>query len=257
VPRVLIALLLAAALLAGCDDQAADPPPSSSAGPQDSGTERPSPRGTAKGWVVPNVVGAKLGPATRALRDQGFKLDLVRRSACPRGVVIGQRPTGRARRGSIVRLVVLDPVTGTCAISPATGPAKQLVSWAQREGAAPEFSGSVDLLLGNSVVQTSEDPLDRATWEMCAAYAERDCLSPLTEVADRSFATMRSTPPGSTSCPDRVEPLPRHLVATFFDSVTMVATTDEDDSCMDVLALQVWVDAQERIKAVNLLLGSP
>jgi hypothetical protein len=206
---------------------------------------------------VPNVVGAMLGPATLALREQGFKLDVVRRSACPRGVVIAQRPTGRARRGSIIRLVVLDPATGSCAMSPATGPSQQLVNWAQGEGAAPEFAGSVDLLLGNTLVQTSEDPLDRSTWEMCEAYAERDCLSPLTEVADRSFAIMRSTPPGATSCPDRVEPLPKHLVATFFDSVTLVATTDEDDTCAVALALQVWVDAQDRIKAVNLLLGSP
>jgi hypothetical protein len=39
--------------------------------------------------------------------------------------------------------------------------------------------------------------------------------------------------------------------------VTLVATTDQNDACMSVLALQVWVDDDERIEAVNLLLGSP
>jgi len=77
--------------------------------------------------------------------------------------VIGQRPTGRAPRGSTVRLVVLDPATASCAMSPAMGPAQQLVSWSAGEGAAPAFANSVDLLLGNSPVHTLDDPLDLAT----------------------------------------------------------------------------------------------
>lgn len=256
VSRALIALVLAAALFAGCDDPTADPPPRSGAEPKASGTERPPPRRTSQGWVVPNVVGAMRGPATRTLREQGFELEVVRRNACPPGVVVAQRPTGRAPRGSTVRLVILDPATASCAMSPATGPAQALVSWAQGEGAAPEFARSVHLLLGNSVIQTLADPLDRAGWEMCEPYAERDCLSPLTEVAGRRFA-VRTAPPGATFCPDRLERLPGQLVASFFESVTLVARRGRNDACMEALALQVWVDAEDRIKAVNLLLGSP
>jgi len=48
-------------------------------------------------------------------------------------------------------------------MSPAMGPAQQLVSWSAGEGAAPAFANSVDLLLGNSPVHTLDDPLDLAT----------------------------------------------------------------------------------------------
>lgn len=252
VPRALIAFLLTACLLTGCDDKGATP--STRPGPQSS-TESPPPRRTAKGWVVPNVVGVMRAAATRTLRQQGFKAEVVRRNACPPGVVVAQRPTGRAPRGTTVRLVVLDSATGSCAMSPATGPAQQLISWAQGEGDAPEFADRVDLRIGNSAAQTLDDPLDRESWEsLCEGGAEVVCLSPLTIGMDRQFAVR--TVPGIGHCLDIYEPLPTRLIDQIWRSVALVAT-DANASCLDALALQVWVDVDDRIKTVNLLLGSP
>lgn len=253
-PRTLIAFAVAAVVLAGCREQAPDPTPSTSL--QTSSTEKPAPSRSSERVVVPRVVGSMQRPATRMLRDGGFALEVVRRNACPAGVVVAQRPTGRAPRGSTVRLVVLDPVTMSCARSPAIAPAQQLVSWAQGGEAAPEFADTVDLLLGNGPVLTLTAPLDRDAWGMCEPYAERDCLNPLMIKQGLRFG-VRTVPPGATYCPDRVQALPTRLVERVWSSTTLVAKLAEDDACMATAALQVWVDDDNRIEAVNLLLGSP
>lgn len=252
--RALLASLLTACLLTGCEGKASGQP--RNPGPQSS-TGSPSPGATPEGRPVSNFVGTMGGPAIRALRQAGYKTEVVRRNACPAGVVVAQRPTGRLPRGGTVRLVVLDPATMSCAMSPAIGPAQQLVSWGKGAGDPPEFADSVDLLLGNSFVQTLDDPLDPESWEMCEAYAERSCpLSPLTAMGDRRFA-VRTAPPGATFCPDRLGRLAKPLVATFWRSTTLVAKLSALDACMAVTALQVWVDDEGRIETVNLLLGSP
>ena len=207
-------------------------------------------------WV-PDMVGSRLREVRRTLEQQGLEIDVRDRPMCPPGVVVRQEPVAGTKvdPAATVLLVVSDSTTLSCAVSQAPESALALRDWAAGQGPVPSLADEVHVMQGNRVALTlsaaeAEDP---ARWTMPAGYAERIALNVITDLLSKGPPLRESALP-PFGCLDHGA-LADGLVRRLWQSWSLV--TPEGDSCMQLAAVQVWVDDEGRITDVNLLMGSP
>lgn len=157
--------------------------------------------------------------------------------------------------GSTVTLVVSDSVTLDCASPRAIESALALRDWARGDGPPPAFADEVRVRQGNAVALTltAADADDPANWTTPPGYAERIELNVLTDVLSKKGRLRESVVPPFGCLAHG--PLGDDLVRRLWQSWSLV--TPQGDSCMQLAAVQVWVDDERRITDVNLLMGSP
>ncbi|SFA86170.1 PASTA domain-containing protein [Nocardioides alpinus] len=249
-------LAAAALLLAGCSGAAADREPREPA---------PAPvedvDGGVDGGVValPVLVGSPVRQVRRSLVDQGLLVAVQHRASCAPGVVLEQYPPAGAELpvGSTVRLVVsVHPPTASCIRPQAPEPARDLQRWALGDGEPPAFADRVRLWVANQPrrMLTRAQAARRSSWILDEPYAERRDARILESLAASS---MRGTRVPPLWCVGRRPAPSPDLLRRLPWSWTLLTRRAEVRACMDVVAVQVWVDDARRITDVNLLMGSP
>lgn len=128
-----------------------------------------------------------------------------------------------------------------------------------RGGAAPRFAEQVDVLFGDAHQRylTADQAADRTSWDLCPRWMSAPCemsnLSPVHVINHEDDRIVRTHLPPESSCFRSTGELPGYL-----SQLAMVRLDQpEAASCRDTWAVQVWVDQDDAITAVNLLLGSP
>lgn len=255
-----LAGLVAALVLTGCaspSDETPSEPPSASPTAPSSPTPTTTPRAQRR-WVI-DAVGVHVRDVREWYAEQGVEVavEVVRDCRLLRGVVIAQDPAPRTRIAvgdSITVTVGQAPFDEDCVPPPARPAARAFYSWSLGQRAAPEFAPRVRVLQGNEEVRVLDaaEAAQRASW-MLPPYAERVETNLLDWMADEPL--LQHSTSLSPYCLVRTEPLPGDLVDRLWWS--SVLNTTSADSCMDMGAVQVWVDGQGRIDAVNHLSGAP
>lgn len=221
------------------------------------------PRRRTRPVTVPDLTAVELRSAREWLTGDGLtvRADVVRDCRLLQGIVAAQepRPGTRLPRGSEVTLTFgRRPATADCARTPAPQARRAFLGWATGRGAAPAFAPHVRLLQGNRQVArlTAAVARDRTSWRLPAGYAELAALDLLAWLDSMDNQHLLQPSRGlSAYCLQRVAPLPPDLVDRLGWSAALI--TSSADACLEVAAVQVWVDDAGRISAVGFLSGSP
>lgn len=269
--RWIAASIVTALLVTGCttEEKAKEPaaePPAQSQSPEPttpSPTSSPAASPTKipredRRWI-PHFVAADLRNVREAVAEEGLQLEVEVLRDCQLipGLVLDQDPAPRTKVavGDTVTVTVgRHPAAADCVSPPARPVARALDEWARGTGPAPAFAPEVRLLVGN--VQTGSftaaEALSRSSWQ----------LPPYAEMSDQNLLDWMADVPllqhswGLTPyCLVHTEPLAAERVERLWWSAVLL--TSSADSCMDVGAVQVWVDDEDRIEAVNFLSGAP
>jgi hypothetical protein len=252
-------LAIASLLLAGCSAATTSTP-----APSQDPTSEPTTQVTVTGApqrpvVVGVLVGARLTEVRAALEQKGMRVDVRRRALCTPGVVLHQKPGPRTEvaPGSTVRLVVSQyPPAASCIAPPAREAARALQRWALGDGPVPAFADRVRLLVANHPRRTltPAEAAGRSSWVLDLAYAERSDVRILDALAESPMVAARVPP---FWCVGRGRAPSEDLLRRLPWSWTLTTRVDDTTACLQVAAVQVWVDDRRRITDVNLLLGSP
>lgn len=221
--------------------------------------------GSGTSVSVPEVTTLSLGEARATLGRAGLAVREERVGGVPLGCwrdyyVVAQNPppdTDAAPGTPVVLTTRLLP----CDRDPSDplGVGAAFVSWARGDGDAPPFADEVGLYVGNQRVATAsgadlaDDP---ASWQVrLEGYAQRDGeLSARQAVAEAAAGLVTGLDPHQGPfCPDSAPPPPEDTGGLWAQTIE----TAEPASCADALQVQLWVDGDDRVVAVNLLLGSP
>jgi hypothetical protein len=198
------------------------------------------------------VVGRHERDAVALLSGLGLETEIEWRAGCATDVVVAQSPGPRrvTRSGTVTLTVETGGSGRECDPRPAREQAHALLDWARGEAAPPSFADDVELLIGNQTVEPRLDrPLDRRSWELCE-HGE-GCASPLTKLAAMTRPAVVRVMTGR--CPDSYVLLRHELASTLGRSVTVVDERARR-GCRTVVGVQVWVDGEGRINAVNWIL---
>ncbi|GAA5106885.1 hypothetical protein GCM10023339_04320 [Alloalcanivorax gelatiniphagus] len=256
----LASLLLLAACTGSVDPRPSGPAPAATSSDAAPATGEPDLVVDADGQPVRLgvLVGSRLRDVREALAEWGLRVEVLRRPLCVPGVVLAQDPApgSEAARGSTVKVVVsTHPPAASCIAPTASAAAHDLRAWARGEGPAPGLADHVRLWVANrpAATLTRDQALRRSSWVLDVAYAERTDVRILAELA-RPVEGARVPPlwclgRGRAPAPGLLRRLPW--------SWTLVTRDAAQRACMDVAAVQVWVDDGRRITDVNVLLGSP
>jgi hypothetical protein len=205
------------------------------------------------------LVGTPLREVRRHLVGLGLQVAVDRRALCAPGVVLEQDPPAgtEVATDSTVHLVVSTyPPAASCIAPPAPASARDLQRWAGGHGHAPRFADRVRLWVANqpSTVLTRARAVQRSSWVLDVDYAERSDVRILEALAASPMDGTRVPPLG---CVGRGPSPSSDLLRRLPWSWTLVTRDSEVRACMDVVAVQVWVDDARRITDVNILMGSP
>lgn len=210
--------------------------------------------------TVPLAVGGSVSDVRRLLVGTGLRPRVVsRRPLCVPGVVLAQDPPAgtRVATGAEVGVVVSRmPAAATCIVPPAPPAAEALRAWARGTAPAPAFAPDVTVWVANRVAArlVGAAASRRESWVLDVAYAEQVQVRVLDALAGTGM-TGRRVPP--VSCVVRDRPTPARLLGRLPWSWTLATAPGRVRSCLDVVAVQVWVDDQRRITDVGFLSGSP
>ena len=271
--RPTLAILSSLLLLSACSDTSAPttqptPKPSKSASQTTTPSTTPTKPPRPKTATVPLVVGKSIRDAKATLAAKGFKTKVraIEYSACIRPRVLKQDPPRGWRRdvGTRVRIDISGKGMGPCGLHlPEAEPAldaagRAFVAFAR--GGDPDehlLANTVDLYLGGTLLHSI--PPQRAVHRLSYGwlcpnygyYSARTC--PFSAV--RAIATfpgpmaVTGEPPG-TPCGGG-----RFLHGRFERTVTL--TPDEGRSCVDYFAVELALDEDGRLEAVNLVWSEP
>lgn len=219
---------------------------------------------------VPAVTSLSLGEARATVGRAGLSARQERVGGVPLGCwrdyyVVAQNPppdTDAAPGTPVVLTTRLLP----CDRDPTDplGVGAAFVSWARGDGEAPSFADEVGLYVGNQRVATASGndlATDPAAWQVrLEGYAQRDGELSARQAVAEAAASGRVTglvtgldPHQGASCPDSAPPPPEDTGGLWAQTIE----TAEPASCAESLQVQLWVDGDDRVAAVNLLLGSP
>lgn len=133
--------------------------------------------------------------------------------------------------------------------------ARQFVTWARGDGEPPAFATSVDLLYRNRMMSelSGTEATERDLWLGCSKADSLPCVprtaNPLWVIADYKGPVVQ-TPERAVMCVSH-DPLPPPLdTAAATDLVRL--DQPEARNCHDAWAVELWIDADGRIYAVNL-----
>lgn len=263
--RVTVLAVVTCLALLGCSDDGgaerlpAPSAPSAPSAPEPSVTAT-SPAKRGRPVMVPDLTAVEFRSAREWLMGDGLTVrpDVVRDCRLLQGIVVAQapRPGTRLSRGSEVTLTFgRRPAAADCVRPPAPPLRRAFLAWATGRGAAPDFAPHVRLLQGNHQVArlTAARARDRDAWWLPAGYAELAELNLLDWMDDQVL--LQPSRGLSAYCLQRVTPLPPDLVERLRWSAALL--TASADACLQVAAVQVWVDDHARISAVGFLSGSP
>lgn len=262
--RLGVAAAVAALLLTGCtsasDETASEGPsvsPTAPASPDSPTSSATTPKPQRR-WVL-DAVGVHVRTVREWSAEEGVEVaeEVVRDCRLLRGVVIAQDPAPRTRIAvgdTIAVTVGRAPVDEDCAPPPARPAARAFYSWSLGERGAPAFAPRVRVLQGNEEVRVLDAAAaaQRDSW-LLPPYAERVETNLLDWMADEPL--LQHSTSLSPYCLVRLQALPDDLVDRLWWSG--VLNTTSADACMDMGAVQVWVDGRGRIDAVNHLNGAP
>jgi hypothetical protein len=257
VPETLrtIATLLVSFGLVACSGAGGDDTPPPTAGLEPTTAPTASESVTRPGHTIARrlvaVVGAHEKDAIELLSGLGVETEIDWRTGCATDVVVAQSPGPRqvTRSGAITLVVETGGEAGECDPRPARDQARALLAWAREEAAPPSFADDVELLIANKSFERLETPLDRRSWELCE-HGD-GCASALTELDAMTRPAVVAVMTGP--CPDTYVLLRHDLASTLGRSATVVDKRDRS-GCRDVVGVQVWVDGEGRISAVNWML---
>lgn len=255
--------LLGCLVAVGCSAASSDTEPRASATPTE--TTAPAPSRALDRDVdgrpvpLPVLVGSPLEDVRRWLADQGLLVAVQYRPLCAPGVVLDQYPRAGAELPvrSTVRLVAtVDPPAATCIRPPAPVLARDLERWARGAGPAPAFADRIRLWVANQPksVLTRAQAVRKSSWTIDEPYAERRDVRILESLAASPMEGVRVPPFWCVGRGTAPEP---NLLRRLPWSWTLLTRQPDVRACMDVVAVQVWVDAARRITDVNILMGSP
>jgi hypothetical protein len=265
--------ILSLLLVSACSDTTAPPAqhtpePSTSASPTPTPTPTPHTTPRPKTATVPLVVGKSVAAAKAALAAKGFKVNVraVEHSACVKPRVLKQDPPRGSRReeGSMVRLDVSKHGMGPCGLNlPPAEPAldaagRVFVDFAR--GGEPDLhllDNDVALYLGGTLLHSI--PPQRAVHRLSYGwlcpnygyYSARIC--PFSAV--RAIATFPGPMAVTGQAPGTACGGGRFLHGRFSRTVTL--TPDEGRSCVDYFAVELALDVDGRLEAVNLVWSEP
>lgn len=150
--------------------------------------------------------------------------------------------------------------------APATSPtdrrvdaASEFVAWARGEGEAPAFADRVRLLDdGGAPFGTStwiEEPTERWFWSMCSGVTPGDCGIDPTYVIEHHEGKVVPAR-GRALCVEGTGDLPSYLADAAEEDLVRLAEP-EPASCREDLPVELWINADGEIYAVNLAAVDP
>ncbi|WP_343909206.1 PASTA domain-containing protein [Nocardioides aquiterrae] len=214
--------------------------------------------------AVPSLEGRPAAEARATLRDAGLRVDVrqVRGTACrPRGIVLDQRPRAGVERpvGARVVIEVNGGGRGRCGPDPhpswLSRVADLFVAFARGARDGPPAEPPVTLYLGGQRQRVLEggELADRARWRLCPAagtYAARTCPFSAIDLLGRYAGPLAYTSvPPRHPCVDAT-PLPG-------GPRRITITPAEPQDCVGYWAVQLQVDDDARVVAVNLVWAEP
>lgn len=226
---------------------------------------------------VPDLDGLTQARATRKVTRRGLEAAVRARPRCaPRGTVLGQSAYTDIPVGSPVTLTVAAR-SARCTGAPVRA-ARALQAFALGESSQPPVADRVELFLGSAYIRTitAARARDQHAWDLCpvSGYAEatcpfsalrvlrehRDSPEPGVEPADRGAVRLdRTFVPRPSACTTILDPTPTRWRARsrWWNTVTIQPADGSVSSCMSYFSIQVVSDSAGRIRAVNLLSGTP
>ncbi|MDR7253433.1 hypothetical protein J2X46_002418 [Nocardioides sp. BE266] len=210
--------------------------------------------------TIPDLTAVEFRSAREFLEGDGLtvRADVVHDCRLSKGLVVAQQPapgTRLARGGEVVLTFGRTPSAASCVPRPAPPLARAFLAWAKGEGGPPAFAPHVRLLQGGRQVArlTAAEAGDRGAWRLPAGYAELAAINLL----DWMDAEVLLQPSRGLSayCLVRAAPIPPDLVDRLWWSSALLSASA--DACLQMGAVQVWVDDRDRISAVGFLIGSP
>lgn len=150
--------------------------------------------------------------------------------------------------------------------APATSPtdrrveaASEFVAWVRGEGDAPAFADRVRLLDdGGAPFGTStwiEEPTERWFWSMCSGVTPGDCGIDPTYVIEHHEGKVVPAR-GRALCVEGTGDLPSYLADAAEEDLVRLAEP-EPASCREDLPVELWINADGEIYAVNLAAIDP
>lgn len=263
--RVAVVLLACSFALAGCSGGGTGTPDREPATrtPQTEGgspAADPQPSGQGRPVLLPDLTAVEFRAARERLETDGVS---VRANVLPdchllKGVIVAQQPPAgtKVRPGGTVTLTFGRRPPGTdCPPRLARLATRAFLDWATGDAGAPAFAPRVRMLQGNR--QVAVLPAARASsreeWRLPAGYAELTALNLLDWMDDQVL--LQPSRGLSPNCLERAVVLAPELVDRLWWSSAL--HTASADACMQMAAVQVWVDDATRITAVDFLIGSP
>ncbi len=225
--------------------------------------------GSGTSISVPLVTSLPLSEATSTLSRAGLAVREERVGGVPLGCwrdyyVLAQNPGPDAEAAAGTPIVLTTRLL-PCGSDPADplGIGAAFVAWARDDGGPPRFADEVGLYVGNrrlATVAGRDLAAGPEAWQVrLEGYAQRGPVFSAPQ-AIAGVDTVRSgglvtglVPRQGAFCPDAVAPPPADTGGLWAQTIE----TAEPASCNDALQVQLWVDADDRVSAVNLLLGSP
>lgn len=262
--RVVVVALAGCLALIGCSDGGrADPdaqPATQVSLEPGSPTASSEPSQRGRPVTLPDLTAVEFRDARERLAADrlSVRADVVPDCHLLKGVIVAQQPAPgtEVRRGDAVTLTFGRRPRGTeCPPRLARLATSAFLDWASGSDGPPAFAPRVRLLQGNrqvAVLPTAR-AASREAWRLPTGYAERIAFNLLDWMDDQVL--LQPSRGVSAYCLERVATLPPDLVDRLWWSYSL--HTASADACMQMAAVQVWVDDAERIAAVNFLIGSP
>ena len=214
--------------------------------------------------TVPPVTGVTEKQAAATLEKEGLPVREERVGGVPLGCwrdyyAVGQNPLPGTEVADGTPVVVTTRLL-PCGADPhdPVGLGAAFLAWARGGGDPPAFADDVGLYVGNRRVATvpgSDLASDPAAWQVPATYpGAGGTVSALSTVARQDGSpAFALVPHQAETCPDSLGPPPRDTGGAWVQTIE----PPEPASCALAMQVQLWVDADDKVSAVNLLLGTP
>ena len=251
-----MATLLVSIGVAACSGAGRDDTAPSAAGLEASWAAEASASATRLHPATPSrlvaVVGRHRRDAIDLLSRLGLETEIEWRAGCATDIVVAQSPG--PRRVTRSETVTLTVETGGESRGAIPGPPDSRQPHCSIGPAGKRrhhrFANDVEFLIGNQTVEPRLDaPQNRRSWLLCE-HGE-GCASPLTKLAEMTRPAVVRVMTGP--CPDSYVLLRRELASTLGRSATVIDKRVRPN-CRDAVGIQVWVDSEGRISAVNWIL---
>ena len=267
--RVVVVVLVVCLALVGCSEGDVTGAPERTSVTHVSPRSQPAPGTPTTGSepsnrgrpvLIPDLTAVEFRSARERFETDGVSVraDVVPDCHLLKGVIVAQQPPAgtELRPGEVLTLTFGRRPPGTsCPPRLARLATRSFLDWATGDAGAPAFAPRVRLLQGNR--QVAVLPVARASsreeWRLPAGYAELVALNLLDWMDDQVL--LQPSRGLSVNCLEHAVVLAPDLVDRLWWSSSL--HTASADACMQMAAVQVWVDDAARITAVNFLIGSP